>query len=205
MFPPQNRGRHLALVYVILQTILFFSVNHQTIVFAHKVKISADVGATLHIEPNDTPRAGEPTQVWFALTRKGGKVIPLAECDCQLDIYAEPHAPGEPALLEPALEPVTAERYQGIPGTKINFPRPGNYQLQLKGKPVTGKSFQPFELKFDVTVAVGNRNISQSKQNVNENTGNGEAKGVSLWLIAFFAVVGIGLLGFVVQKLKRSL
>lgn len=43
---------------------------------AHKVKTTADVGATLHIEPNDTPRAGEVTRAWFALTRKGGKVIP---------------------------------------------------------------------------------------------------------------------------------
>jgi len=39
-------------------------------VSAHTVKISGDVAALFHIEPEHNPRAGSLT--WFALTRKGG-------------------------------------------------------------------------------------------------------------------------------------
>lgn len=148
--PTQSAG---TIKYVLLLGILVISVTNIPAAEAHKVQTATDVGATLHIEPNDNPRAQEPAKAWFALTRKGGKVIPLAECNCQLAVYSEPHKPGERPLLVPSLKPLTAERYQGIPGAEITFPKPGAYQLQLSGKPVTKGSFQPFELKFAVTVA----------------------------------------------------
>ena len=163
--------------------------------FAHSVKIDKDVGGTLHIEPNDTPRAGEPAQTWFALTRKGGKVIPLQECNCQLAVYAVPYKSGEPALIEPSLQPVQAEKYQGIPGAEITFPKPGTYQLQLKGKPTTAESFQPFELKFQVTVAAG-KTIATPKpvqQSVQTN-GTPETQGVTGNLVQPAIILGILLL-----------
>lgn len=122
-------------------------------VFAHKVEIAEDVGGTLHIQPNDNPRVGEAVFAWFALTRKGGQVIPLKQCNCQLAIYTEPHSGKSPALLKPPLKPVSAERYQGIPGAEIKFPKPGAYQLRLSGKPALGAKFKPFQLNFNVTVA----------------------------------------------------
>jgi hypothetical protein len=172
---------------------------------AHKITTTADVGATLHLEPNDNPRAGEPTKTWFALTRKGGKTIPLADCDCQLVIYAEPHSPGEPPLIEPSLQPVAAERYQGIPGTEITFPRPGAYQLQLSGKAKDGKSFQPFELKFPVTVAVGSATTqnAQNVQNVNDNITDEQTQGVPLWAIALAGLLAVGVFFLVLRIVKR--
>ncbi|MEA5617104.1 hypothetical protein VB711_04510 [Cronbergia sp. UHCC 0137] len=171
------------------------------LIIAHKVKIAGDIGGTLHIEPNDNPRAGEPAQAWFALTRKGGKILPLKECNCQLSIYAEPHTPGEPPLLEPVLIPVQAERYQGIPGATITFPKPGAYQLELSGKPATGGSFQPFELKFDVTVAAGKTvETIQTGQNVTAET-QGTNIGLTQPLILLaFLLFSIGILFLLVQK-----
>ena len=72
----------------------FFSLLFSTLVFvlpvvAHQVEVSKDVGATIHIEPNDTPRAGKSNLAWFALTRKGGKIIPLAQCKCELEVYSQ--------------------------------------------------------------------------------------------------------------------
>lgn len=122
---------------------------------AHKVQVAKDVGGTVHIEPNDIPRAGESALAWFALTRKGGQVIPLNQCNCQLSIYTEPSTASSQPLLKPNLKAVSAEQYQGIPGAKIQFPQPGAYQLQLSGTPTSGGNFKPFELKFQVTVAAG--------------------------------------------------
>ncbi|MEC4880120.1 MAG: hypothetical protein SAL70_02055 [Scytonema sp. PMC 1070.18] len=172
---------------------------------AHKVTTAANVGAVLHLEPNDNPRAGEPTKTWFALTRKGGKVIPLTECDCKLSVYAQPYSPGEPPLLEPPLQPVTAERYQGIPGTEIKFPRPGAYQLQLSGKPKQKNSFQPFELKYDVTVVAGKSapENTQSVKEVNDSVTTEESRGVPIWAIALSALAAVGVFLMILRGVKR--
>lgn len=188
---------------IFLSLILF---NLVPTVSAHTVKISGDVGATIHIEPNDNPRAGEPADTWFALTRRGGKVLPLKECNCQLAVYAEPHVPGEPALLEPALKAIQAERYEGIPGAVITFPKPGIYELQLSGKPNKAGSFQPFELKFQVTVAAG-KSLA-TPQTVNSVTNTNQKKDVQNSLqpiiIGMILLLSIGMIGFLVQTLRRG-
>ncbi|MEL7354514.1 MAG: hypothetical protein AAF171_16510 [Cyanobacteria bacterium P01_A01_bin.116] len=120
---------------------------------AHQVEIVENVGATLHIEPNDTPRAGEEVLAWFALTRKGGQTIPLSDCDCTLTIV-QPAKPAAPALT-PALSAVEAEGYQGIPGATFTFPEVGAYSLMLTGSPKQAGNFNDFEIAFDVTVAAG--------------------------------------------------
>ena len=178
---------------------------------AHKIETAGDVGATLHIEPNDTPRAGEAAQTWFALTRKGGKVIPLTECNCELAVYSEPRKAGEAPLSQPTLQPISAERYQGIPGAKITFPQPGAYQLELTGKPSNGASFQPFELKFDVTVAAGTRKATkktqekidaQEVQNVNINQTETQGFPLPFWAIGLGILVLIGGIFAAVRKSK---
>ena len=120
---------------------------------AHKVEISGDVGGTIHLEPDDNPQAGKATLAWIALTRRGGQTIPLQQCNCQLAVYAEPRQKDAKPLLQPSLKAVTAEKYQGIPGAEIVFPKPGAYQVELKGTPKAGANFKPFQLNFDVTVA----------------------------------------------------
>ncbi|WGV25380.1 hypothetical protein [Halotia branconii] len=225
MFPQLNRGKlclfsssvsehprilkqryyRTNIKYLLFLSCLVISIINVHPASAHKVEIAADVGATLHIEPNDNPRAGEPTQAWFALTRKGGKTIPLTQCKCRLAVYAEPHSPQEPALLEPSLKPVTAERYQGIPGANIIFPKPGAYQLQLSGSPANTASFKPFKFKFEVTVASGATENSQLVQNVNNaptqsiNTGS-----LGMIVTALAMILGICILFFLVKAIRRN-
>lgn len=181
---------------------------------AHKIETTEDVGATLHIEPNDTPRAGEAAQAWFALTRKGGKVIPLKECNCQLAVYSEPRKTAEAPIVQPTLQPISAERYQGIPGAIITFPKPGAYQLELTGKPTNGTAFQPFELKFDVTVAARSRKattnrqetpeISQEVQNVNNNQTETQNFSLPFWVMGLGILVLIGGIFAVVKTLRSN-
>jgi hypothetical protein len=119
---------------------------------AHQIQIDSDVGGTAHIEPNDAPRAGEPTLAWFALTRRGGINIPLADCDCQLTLYTLPE---ETAIATPELSPLSVEGYEDIPSATITFPSTGRYELVLQGAPLptATSDFQAFELRFPVTVA----------------------------------------------------
>ncbi|MEB3272632.1 MAG: hypothetical protein ACO4AI_03060 [Prochlorothrix sp.] len=128
-------------------------------IFAHQIQIDRGVGATKHIEPNDTPRSGEPTRIWFALTRRGGQVIPLDHCDCTVAVYAQPRQADSPPITLPTLEPYSAEGYTDIPAATVTFPQVGAYELVLSGTPQAGieeaAQFEPFQLNFDVTVAQG--------------------------------------------------
>lgn len=120
---------------------------------AHKIQVDQGVGAMMHIEPKDQPRAGQPSLVWFALTRPGGTLIPLDSCDCQLRVYPQPSQEGDRPLDRPELQPIAAEIYTNIPSATITFPQVGAYTLVLTGEPLTPGNFQPFTLSFDVTVA----------------------------------------------------
>ena len=125
---------------------------NSTSVLAHEVEVSGDVAATFHLEPNHNPRAGETAKVWFALTRRGGQIIPLKQCNCKLAVYPKNHKEGDKPLMEPPLKAVSAERYQGIPGAEIVFPKAGIYGLELSGKPKTAANFKHFKLTYTVTV-----------------------------------------------------
>jgi hypothetical protein len=120
---------------------------------AHEVQISNEVGGTLHVEPNDNPKAGSASLTWFALTRRGGQPIALSECSCSLAVYARPRSQNDSPIQRPTLSATSAEGRQGMPSANITFPRAGAYELVLQGRPVQSGGFTPFELKFSVTVA----------------------------------------------------
>ncbi|MGL5081831.1 MAG: hypothetical protein ACRC8A_10125 [Microcoleaceae cyanobacterium] len=121
-------------------------------VLAHEVEVSGNVAATFHLEPNHNPKAREIARVWFALTRKGGAIIPLDQCNCKLAIYIEPRSEQSKPVLTPTLTAISAEQYQGIPGTEVVFPKPGRYWLELRGTPQNGETFKPFQFNYSVTV-----------------------------------------------------
>jgi hypothetical protein len=54
--------------------------------------------------------------------------------------------------MTPQLRAVSAERYQGIPGAEIVFPKPGAYDLVLSGSAKDGANFKPFTLTYTVNV-----------------------------------------------------
>ena len=124
-------------------------------VAAHTVKVSGDVAALFHIEPHHNPRVGQPSLAWFALTRKGGQLIPFQQCNCKLAVYPEPHVEGSRPLMQPTLKPVSADQYQGIPGANVVFPKAGIYELELSGTSKAGANFRPFQLSYEVTVQPG--------------------------------------------------
>ena len=133
----------------------FFTITHFPKIipsFAHTVEVSGNVAATFHLEPDHNPKAGETSQVWFALTRKGGEIIPLSKCECQLFIYTEPRKETDQPLMTPELLPISAEKYQGIPGSNVVFPAIGQYKLELVGTPKNNNDFQPFKFTYSVTV-----------------------------------------------------
>ncbi|MGK7921826.1 MAG: hypothetical protein AB4080_17670 [Trichodesmium sp.] len=123
--------------------------------YAHNVEVSEDVACTFHITPNHNPKVGKSSLAWFALTRKGGKSIPFRECNCQLNIYAQPRNNESKPIMNPELKGIDTENYQDIPGAEVIFPQAGIYELEIIGSPQDGDSFQPFKFTYSVTVTGG--------------------------------------------------
>ena len=130
-----------------------FSLLSPAPAFAHKTEVAGDVAGTWHVEPNHNPKAGQPAKVWIALTRKGGQLVPLSKASCRMTVYSQPRKAGDKPLLRPSLQAINAERYRGIPGATVTFPRVGLYQLELNCTPKNKGDFKPFRMKYDVTVA----------------------------------------------------
>ncbi|HBE16884.1 MAG TPA: hypothetical protein DEG17_03330 [Cyanobacteria bacterium UBA11149] len=183
---------------------------------AHTIKASGNVAATFHIQPNHNPKAGEAAQAWFALTRQGGKPIPLTECNCQLEVNLKSHSQGtenpqpqrDSPSLKPPLKPISAEQYQEIPGAEIVFPQAGEYELKFSGTAKPGADFQPFAFTYTVTVRAGINlpqvtPLPQTVNNSKDETSTKESS--SQWQIPVFilvALLGLGGIGFVVRWLK---
>jgi hypothetical protein len=154
---------------------------------AHNVKNNNNVGGTFHIEPKHNPRAGEPSLAWFALTSKGGKLIPLEDCNCQLKVSLEKDGK-EKTIATPNLKPISTENYQNIPSATITFPNAGIYKLSISGKPQSGNSFSPFELSYEVVVSGNN----SQKEEVQQYERSAEAKTAKIETIAETNDLGFG-------------
>jgi hypothetical protein len=144
--------QHRALYSLIPLAIL---VAGLTPAWAHEVELAGDVAGTWHVEPDHNPKAGEPAQVWVALTREGGSLLPFDQTNCTLGVYETPRVKTDAPVLQPTLQAINAEQYQGIPGATVTFPKTGIYELTLSCTPKTAAAFQPFEMTYDVVVASG--------------------------------------------------
>lgn len=185
--------------------------------YAHQVELAEDIGGTLHIEPNDTPRAGEEVLAWVALTRKGGETLPLEDCNCQMNLYAQSQQDSDEPLLSPTLVAVEQESYEGIPGAEFIFPEVGAYTLEISGQPKAAaeaegvEAFAPFELAFDVTVAQAVPKIPADSEAVlpdpySQVVAEPEQAPSSLkrWItIGMGSAILLGLFGAVMQRSRR--
>lgn len=124
-------------------------------VLAHTIETDGNVGVLFHIEPHHNPKAGEPSQAWFALTKKGGDSISIDQCNCQLTVYSE-----QQVVAQPALQGIAIEQYTKVPAATIVFPKAGVYQLKLQGKPKDGDAFNAFRVSYEVVVQPGTQTAS---------------------------------------------
>lgn len=175
---------------------------------AHNIQLAGDVAGTWHIEPNHSPKAGEKARAWVALTRKGGKILPLAEANCQMAVYSQPRKASDSPVLQPTVQAVNVEKYQGIPGADIVFPNTGLYQLELGCKPTVEGDFRGFQLKYDVTVAQGVTATTpkakvSSQEKITSATQKEENGERNTFTLPLAIILGLGILGIAVWLMKK--
>ena len=158
--------KYLALIPNICSSLLLLSLFN-TQVLSHNIKTDGNVGVTFHIEPEHSPIAKQPSQTWFLLTRRGGKIIPLSDCDCELKVYYQSSNSQSELVQTPPLKPLSPEQYQNIPGADIIFPDAGIYDLELQGKALNKSDFQPFSVTYSVTVSPSL--VQETQSTISEN------------------------------------
>ncbi len=116
-----------------------------------KMMTDGDVGAMIHLDPDDSPYAKKPTLTWFMLMRRSGNMISGSNCDCRVAAYDSRNR-AIAHHLPISLMPLEGhQKEHEVIRTMITFPKPGRYTVILTGQS-KDESFAPFELKFPVTV-----------------------------------------------------
>lgn len=108
-----------------------------TPVFAHVLKTDGNVGAVVHIDPEDDPIVGQETTIYFDIKDKSGK-FNAENCDC---IF----------IVKKAGNNIFSQPLKGTIGS-YNFPEKNIYTLELKGTPKAEGQFDAFTLSYDVRV-----------------------------------------------------
>ena len=185
---------------------------------AHQIKSDGDVGGTIHIEPNEPPHTGVPSQVWLGLARRGGELISPDRCHCTLSVYASPVEPGEAPLQQATLDGSTIQNFEAAFDRDMTFPDVGIYELVVQGQPKTAGEFEPFELRFNVTVATIGRASPTSSASPNANESAAPISSIPVqqspapisqrnqgfWLAGVVIVCVAGAIVFLIKRPKKS-
>lgn len=126
---------------------------------AHVLETNKTVGAVIHITPDDSPVANQPSEIYFEFKDTENKFSPEA-CTCIVTIRQGEKEIHKEQLFQdnPSLENAVMT---------YTFPQEGKYTLSVTGNP-NDQSFNQFDLKYEVVVkeAVQKKeSISQTQEN----------------------------------------
>lgn len=115
---------------------------------AHVLKVDGDIGAVLHINPDDNPTVGESTDYVMSFEDASGR-FSLPKCDCMVSIVRN----GQTLVTKPL-----ANSGNEISENHYTFTKPGVYDMRFTGTPKQSGNFQPFTLDYEVRVTDGQAN-----------------------------------------------
>ena len=115
------------------------------LVSAHTLQTDGNIGAVLHIDPNDDPVAMQPAHLYFSIQDTTKKFSPQ-NCNCSLTIALQ-----NKSVLDQPITQTEASTIE-IPFT---FPTAGVYTVTLAGKPKTAGTFSNFSLIYNTRVERG--------------------------------------------------
>ncbi len=110
-------------------------------VSAHVLETQGSLGAVLHIDPDDSPIAGEPSGIFFEFKDKANR-FKLENCNCHL-------------IIERANSKIYDQVFTTASGGSFTFPAQDVYSVKAVGSPKTGNVFEPFELSYSIRVERG--------------------------------------------------
>lgn len=130
----------IALLLFIFFTTFLFAQRAE----AHVLKTDNAIGAILHIDPEDDPIAGKPSNFFFALKDKQNHFA-TTDCNCTITIKQN----GK--ILTQQTTTADPQNKTTIIFT-YTLPQKNIYEVILNGKPKNKNTFQSFSLTYDIRV-----------------------------------------------------
>jgi hypothetical protein len=154
---------------------------------AHVLATDNNIGAILHVDPNDDPIAGEQAGFLFEFLDKQNKFQPKI-CDCTF------------LISENGVEIFSQPLFKLNPNPSLNqasvfytFPKIDVYQIQVIGTPTVPNGFQPFTLtwnwRVDQAVSPKDQPSQNAGNDITELVGR-FAGGIVFLLLAFVVYAG---------------
>ena len=131
---------------IIILTGLFFAFFLPPQASAHVLETDGNIGAVIHIDPDDDPIAGEQTGFFFEFKDKQNK-FNSQHCECRFTILEG----GRELYAQPLFRDNTSPSLTSA-SVYYTFPLKNIYKIQLTGKPTIPDTFQPFTLTYDIRV-----------------------------------------------------
>ena len=112
---------------------------------AHVLKTDNQIGAVLHLEPDDDPDSGTPVTYQLVFNDTSGR-LDLRDCVCTMTLKNSTGTVNS--------ETLKADRKLDSRNT-VTFPEADVYTLIVRGDPRRAGSFQSFRLSYTVRVSDG--------------------------------------------------
>ncbi len=124
---------------------------------AHVLVTDGNIGAVLHIDPDDAPVAKQQSAFFFEFKDTQNKFQPK-NCDCTFSIIENVNTIYSQPLFANNTSPSLSNA-----SVFYTFSQEDVYQVQVVGKPNTPNAFQPFTLVYNVRVdQIANTPTSQT-------------------------------------------
>ncbi|HEX7042042.1 MAG TPA: hypothetical protein VF189_02240 [Patescibacteria group bacterium] len=132
---------------IIFLLLLFLFLLFPKFTFAHFPEKVGDLTVTLHVDPDDNPTPNKQANLYFLFYDASGK-FELSKCNCVVSVYKNDKQIFSQKLLEPN------NSKPSIWGTKMPFIFPdwGEYDIVIKGNPISKDDFQYFFDSWEFSV-----------------------------------------------------
>lgn len=112
---------------------------------AHVLKVDGSIGAVLHINPDDNPTTGKPTDYTLSFDDSTNR-FDVLKCNCSVQIIEQGKVIATKSLAQTDYE---------FSENLYTFPQAAVYTMRFIGTPKKPGAFQPFTLNYEVRVESG--------------------------------------------------
>lgn len=132
--------------YLLSLFVLMFFFTFTPLASAHVLITDHNMGALIHIDPDDDPIANAPSSIFIDFEDKA-HTFQLQHCTCTATIVRD----GKTVYSQPLVADSTDETSNST-YFSFTFPQKAIYTLKITGQPLDA-SFQPFKITYDIRVA----------------------------------------------------
>ncbi len=151
-------------------------------VSAHVLKTDGDIGAVLHVNPDDDPVVGEETNFFFEFKDRKNKFAPV-NCNCIVSIA---DSGGKDVFTGNLFENDSNPSLESASFGFV-FPKKDIYKITVSGAPKVEGQFQSFKLSYDLRVA----KVSSQKNNAEETKPENDQNKLIYILVSAILVGGV--------------